>query len=245
MKLPEKKSGINKNYNAQKIIMIGQSGIGKSEFWTNDPNAFFIQTEAGLNAYDVFKLEARSWDDLKQIYVSLKNAADNGKFPYTTIIVDTIDKVVKYAEEETVARGRKHFARIADQINSVGDIPNGGGWYTQKKLVLGFLDSIEQLPCAVAIVGHLTIKKIEEDSGNKYDKCTINIGGKTGEDILAWADHIMNIKGVMRGETLQRTVYTKPTQSREAKSRGCMIPDGMKWGVDGKVNYGEFRKLFT
>ena len=245
MELPKKKSGINKDFKDQKFAMIGQSGIGKSEFFTHDEKAFFIQTEAGLNAYDVFKLEARSWNDLKNIYIKLKEAADGGQFPYTTIVIDTIDKVVKYAEEETIARGKKHFARIADTINSVGDIPNGGGWYTQKKLVMGFIDSIEQLPCAVAFIGHLTIKKIEETTGNKYDKCTINIGGKLGEDLLAWADHILHVKGMMRGETLQRTVYTKPTQSREAKSRGCMVPDGTKWEASGKVNYDNFRKLFN
>ena len=45
--LPTERSGVDKRWTSQKIGMIGQAGIGKSEFWAQGEKTLFIQTEAG------------------------------------------------------------------------------------------------------------------------------------------------------------------------------------------------------
>jgi len=245
MKLPDKKSEINRNFKDQKFGMIGPSGIGKSEFWTHSPKAFFIESEPGLNAYEVFKLPARDWEDIASIYKLLRSEAEKPEFPYSIIILDTIDRIVDYAGEMVVARAKNFYKSSADKINTIGDIPNGAGWFKTKEMVMGFLIALETLPCAIAYIGHLANKTIKPDIGQEYTRQTISIGGQLGESLLAWTDHTLHVKAQLRGDTLVRTVYTKPTQSREAKSRGSVIPNGWKWNIDSKANYEEFRKFFT
>ena len=65
-----------------------------------------------------------------------------------------------------------------------------------------------------------------------------------GQALLAWADHILNIEASWNGKDLRRIVRTRPTQFMDAKSRGDVVPDGMIWGDDMKLNYDNFRKLF-
>ncbi len=240
--LPTEKSSVDLRYSSQKIGMIGASGIGKSAFFAQDPKVFFIEAEAGLNFEKVFKLPARCWEDLREIYAVLKEAERKGDFPYSVVVLDTIDRIVDFAEDEIMERAREYYKKTV--INSIGDIPEGGGWRKTKDIVMTFMHRLEELPCAIAYIGHLTTKRIEE-GGRKYDKHTISLWKGIGNDILAWGDHTLHVTSSMVGENLQRTMLTKPSQSIEAKSRGGIIPHGMKWGDNMQVNYKTFRKLFT
>lgn len=244
IQLPTQKSAIDLDFKKQKFGMIGASGIGKSNFWAQDEKSFFIDTEGGLNFETVHKLPARCWDDLREIYALLKSAEQKGDFPYSVVVLDTLDKVVDYAEEEIIQRAREFYTKIADQINTIGDVPNGAGWARTRGLVSNFLDKLSQLPCAIAYIGHLQTKRIEEGV-RKYDKHTISLWKGVGEDLLAWPDHLLHVEATLIGDKLKRTVWTKPTQSKECKSRGGVVPDGWTWGNSMKENYDYFRKLFT
>ena len=239
--LPTKKSGINRDYKSQKIGLIGMSGIGKSDFFAQDPKALFLETEPGLNFLDVFKVQLRDWDDVKSAYSQLAGLPAEG-FPYNIVVIDTIDKLVDYATEDVISQANSFYKK---EINVISDIPEGAGWYRMRNKIKSFLDHLERLPCAIGYVGHITTKYLETPGVGKYNKDTISIGGKVGEDLLAWTDHTLHVEAIQRGDRLVRTVWTKPTQSREAKSRGGLVPDGWKWTDSSAENYQEFRKLFT
>jgi len=241
MELPKVKSKVDKRYCAQKFGMIGASGIGKSSFWAQDLKAFFIECEPGLNFLEVYKLPMRDWADLRDIYGALSEAVKAGTFDYDVIVIDTIDRFISCVNEEIVERAKSFYKNI--DINTVGDIPNGAGWFKSKELMLVTLKKFEEFPCAVAYIGHLSTKRLKMGSV-EYDKHTISIGGQMGEELLGWTDHTLHVEAVKRGDRLYRTIWTKPTQSREAKSRGGIVADGTKWGDDMRVNYGEFRGLF-
>ena len=239
--LPTKKTEIDSSFIHQRFGMLGLAGIGKSEFWAQDENALFLNTEGGLNALKVFDIKIRSWQDLREAYGALKASAEAGTFPYSVIIIDTVDRLVDFAQEEVVNRAKDFYKKI--EINTIGDIPNGNGWFKQKEMVMGFFNKLELLPCAIAFIAHSDIKRIK-DTTAEYDKVTISIGGQLGDDLLAFTDHTLNIEAHRMGDKLQRIVYTMPSQSREAKSRGAMIPNGMKWGENMQENYKQFRVLF-
>jgi len=242
--LPSAKSKKSTDFKEQKIGMIGAAKIGKSEFFAQDPNVLFIEAEAGLNHLEVFKMRARSWDDLRSIYGLLLKEKEGGKFPYSMIVIDTIDRVYDFAEEVIIQRGKEFYKSIADDIHTIGDIPNGMGWAKVRELIMSFLNKLEELPCAIAFIGHLAIKKVKE--GNReYDKSTINISGKTGLELLAWADHVLHVESSMMGDKMVRRVITRPSQSKEAGSRGAMVPANWVWKDSAKENYDFFRKLFV
>lgn len=244
MELPKQKSEINLEFKNQKIGMIGASGIGKSAFFAEEENAFFLDLEGGLNFLKVNKLPARSWNDIREIYVLLKQAEQAGKFPYSLIVFDTIDKVVDYAEEEIIQRAKEYYTKIATEINTIGDVPNGGGWAKTRNIVENLLDKFKGFPCAIAYIGHLQTKKIDEGV-RKYDRHTIAAWAGMAQDLLAWPDHLLHIEATLIGDRLKRTVWAKPTQSKECKSRGGIVPDGWQWEDSMAENYRKFRELFV
>lgn len=240
--LPTQKSEIDNRWTSQKFGMIGASGIGKSKFWSF-AKALYIQTEAGLNHLSVYKMPCRSWSEYQKIESLLIQASNGGDFPYDTIIIDTIDRFVDIINEEVLMLGKQKFPGIAEKINTIGDMPNGAGWSMATGLLNNVLSKLESLPCAVVFIGHLETKEVKEATRSIH-KQTISIGGKTGGKLVAWCDHFLNISASYSGDSVMRTVRTRPTTTIEAKSREGVVPDGTKWGANDKENFDKFRKLF-
>lgn len=241
MELPLQSSEIDNRFCVQKIAILGAPGIGKSSFLACEPDAFFFDLEGGLHFLHVKKLPVRDWDELREVFMALKKASNEGKFPYSMVVIDPVDRLIDIAEEFVISNARNFYKKT--EINTIGDIPEGRGWDQRRRMVSSFLDELTKLGCAVAFISHLEIKRIEEES-RKYDKSTISIGGKIGGDLLAFTDHTLHVQAQLVGDRLQRTVYTKPTQSREAKSRGGIVADQWKWLDDDKENWKKFRGLF-
>lgn len=241
--LPTVKSEVDNRWTSQKVLMIGPPGIGKSEFFSLGEKTLYIQTEAGLNHLKVMKLKCLCWDDFVQIYTALLQSHQQGKFPYDTIVIDTCDKWVDFANEEVVERGRNKF-KSAD-INVIGDIPNGAGWAWGTDLIENALGKLEQLPAMTVLIGHLDRKEIKLPNSTSVHLQTISIGGKTGRSLVAWCDHLMNIEAKFIGNEAVRVVRTRPSSIVEAKSRGGVVPDGWKWTGETSENYSKFRSYFT
>ena len=239
--LPTEKSGVSKKWVDQKFLCLGAAGIGKSEIWSHAKNPLYIEAEAGLNFIDACKMPVRSWEDVHGTIGALLKAKDD--FPYDVVIVDTIDRILVCIEDEVMGWARKKYEK-GNEYQGVGDIPEGAGWYRREAMINKFLKAIEVLPCAKVLIGHLADKEVKVQGAKGYHKSTINIGGKIGANILAWSDHTLNITGQMMGDELKRVVYTKPTMSREAKSRGNMVQNGWRWGNDSKDNFDKLREQF-
>lgn len=240
--LPQVPSEPDFKWEDQKTGIIGPPGIGKSEFFSHNPKALYLQCEAGLNHLKVMKVPIRAWSDWEETYSALLEAQRAGKFIYDTIIIDTIDRFCDYASDVVVDRGRQKF-KSAD-INVVGDIPNGAGWAWGTDLVMNALGKLEALPAHIVYIGHLDRKEIKKPNQVSVHLQTISIGGKTGRELAAWPDHLLNIEANMVGNNIKRVVRTLPSATIEAKSRGGMVKDGWVWDEDSKKNWEHFRSLF-
>lgn len=241
--LPTTKSEINKNYSAQKFLMLGASKIGKTEFWAQDDTNFFIRTERGHNHVQNLGMDCTDWNDVEKVIGKLTQASAIKPFPYLTIIVDTGDRLLDFANEHVVQIAQERYK--SREINGIGEIPEGVGWFMLKQLMNNFLGKFEKLPCAKAMIFHLTTDEREDESGKKYKIDTINLGGKTGKAMMAWYDHIMHIKSQFVGEQLARTIICKPSKTVEAGSRGQMLPEKIQWTNDSKANWIKFRAFFN
>lgn len=250
--IPTEKRKASRIWTQQKFLMIGQAGTGKSEFWAQGDRTLFIDTEGNLNHLDCFKMPVdkpvRTMDALRDIVTSLIQAKQASKFPFDTVVVDTLDKLISPAvNDELIIRAQTKYRGAIEkgmQINTIGDIPDGNGWAWQKELVNNVLDKLCLLDVAVVLIGHVQQKKIETPT-KKYDSMTINIGGQLGVGMLGWANHILHVEGLPIGGKIERYVYSLPSMEREAKSHGGIVPSPTKWGQDAKDNYNKLRQLFT
>lgn len=240
--LPKAPSEVDTRWTSQKSLFIGPPGIGKSEFWSFDPKNLFIQCEAGLNHLSVMKVPCYSWADWESTVLALFEAKKKGEFIYETITIDTIDKLVDFANDEAVERGRSKY-KSAD-INTVGDIPNGTGWSWSTALIESALSDLEKLQVHVVIIGHLERKEIKKPNNVSINLETIGIGGRTGRMLASWPDHFLNIEAGFKGSEMVRRVRSLPSGTVEAKSRGGLVPDGWIWDKNMKVNFDKFRGLF-
>lgn len=240
--LPTKKSKATKRWVDQKFLMMGMGKIGKSDFWSRGDRNLFLEFEAGLEHLDVMKVPIRNWEDFQDTAGQLYLANESGKFPYETIIVDTADKMVDRAAEYVVEQAQGFYKKVT--VESVGDIPEGKGWYLMKKCVEMALDKLVMFPAAIVLISHVKTVEVTDPSGSKVNKDTISIGGQTGTSLLHWADHTLHCRAKYTGEKLYRMIRTKPTESIDAGSRGNVIEDGFEITEPMDKCYKRFRALF-
>lgn len=243
--LPTTPTAPTKFWTDQRILMVGQAGVGKSSFWANDPDAFFIDTEGNLSHLNVKKLACRSWEDFRTIYELLYTKAAEGSFPYKTLVIDTADRWLALAEEEVIARAReKYSAAVAAKIFTIGDIPEGNGWAQTTKMVMMALDKLDQLPVALVLIAHVKQVKVKEPT-QEYDKETVSLWGGVGSNVLGWVKHTCHLQAMYTGDVLRRYVRTLPSKGLESKSHGGIIPDKLEWkSADLKAEWMAFRSLF-
>ncbi len=243
--LPMEASAPSRVWRNQRICIIGAAGIGKSGLLANDPNALFINCEGNLGHLAVKQLPCRSWDDAREIYGLLMAANSNGApFPYDAIVVDTVDKLVDYAEEDVVMQARKKFLKV--EINNVGDVPEGAGWARLSKSVMSFLECLDSLPAAIIVITHPKVVKIDPAAGAKYDKETVSLFPSIANRLLGWSHHNLHIQSNWVGKDLSRVVRTLPDKGIEGKSHGGVVPDLWRWETrDLATEYKYLRSLFT
>ena len=96
----------------------------------------------------------------------------------------------------------------------------------------------------MVIIFHLAQDE-REDAKGKYKIDTINVGGKAGKSITAWADHILHMKSMYVGDQLMRKMITRGSRNIEAGTRMKGIPPEIVWKDNMEENYNAFRKLFN
>ena len=242
--LPTVARAPSKRWVDQKFLTIGAGKIGKSDFWSQGERTLFLECEAGLNHLSCMSVPCRSWDDLTEVLGELYKANQAGKFQYDTLVVDTVDRFIDMANEYVIERAKDKFSsNVADKIETVGDIPNGAGWYNATNLVRITLEKMKMFPVALVLIGHVKTEKLKEGT-REYKHDTTNIGGQMGSGLLHWADHTLHWRTRMRGEAIERCIRTKPSEEMEAGSRGNIVPDGFRIGESMKQSYMQFRSLF-
>ena len=241
---------------AQKIVIYGPEGIGKSTFAGRFPGALFIDTEGSTKAYPFRRLPApSSWQ-------MLKDEIDHVKQNMTicqTLVIDTFD----WAESLCV-----RF--ICDNANKKGieDFGYGKGYIYEKEEIARLLHSLDEvvaLGIHVVLTAHAQLRKIEQpENTGTYDHWELKLGQKTGSQISPmvkeWADLVLfaNYKTIVvaqddngqkyKANGGRRVMYTTHTPWWDAKNRYGLpeecdfnfdaIAGVLKPYADGKI-YGQ------
>ena len=243
--LPTVKTGPSKKWSEQKFLTIGQGKLGKSHFWSMGDKTLFLEFEAGLNHLECLRVPVRSWEEFVEVLNALYKAHQAGQFPYDTLVVDTLDRMIDLGNEYVIDRAREKYEKsVGSKIETIGDIPNGAGWFNASNLIRITLDKMKAFPAALVLIGHTKLDRLK-DGTREYTKATINIGGQMGTGLIHWADHTLHWKARLRGDTIERNIRTVPSEELEAGSRGSVVPDGFRIDGDMKASYQKFRSLFT
>jgi len=218
------------------LCCFGDEGIGKSKFAANAPNPVFIFTENSLGNLDVPRWQAKSYEDVMEMTLSLLNEEHNFK----TVVYDTLDwfepMVWKYLtkQQPTTEKGKP--------ISSIEDYGFGKGYKFALDYWQDFLDLVDRLrigkDMAVIFLAHSTLQKITPPDGDSYDSWTLKLqnSDKTSakDKITEYCDAVFfanwrvaraeeelgfgnsRQRGVGNGE---RIVYTEKRPAWDAKNR--------------------------
>lgn len=238
-----KPKDITREWKKQKFITLGPSKSGKTTFWAQSEKHFFLRTEAGHNHVKTVGADCRDYKELDGWITKLVQAKAAGIFPFDLVCIDTGDRLLDYITEDILDWARNKYPK--SDITGIGDVPEGNGWFMLKQKTNMLLNKLEDLPCAININFHTAqdTRNEEFDTKKTYKKDTINVGGKTGTAILAWADHVIHIKSAFVGEMLARKLILKGSKTVEAGSR-ANLPN-MDWSADDAKNFATFRALFN
>lgn len=170
---------------AQKVVIYGPEGVGKSTLAARFPKPLFIDTEGGTNKMDVARFpKPTSWEMLKN---EVREAPATG---CKTIIIDTID----WAEKLCIAA-----ICDASQKKGIEDFGYGKGYVYEREEFGRFLDLLQSIVDGgvnVVLTAHAQIRKFEQpDELGAYDRWELKLGQKTGSQISPivkeWADMVL------------------------------------------------------
>ena len=178
-------SGIN--FGAQKIVLYGPEGIGKSSFAAQFPNPLFIDTEGSTRQMNVRRLpRPTSWTMLIQMIEEVAKNPDVCK----TLVIDTIDWAERLCNEHVCQQAQK---------KSIEDFGYGRGYVFVKEefgRMLNLLSDVVEKGINVVLTAHCILRKFERpDESGAYDRWELKLGNKTGSQISAlvkeWSDLLL------------------------------------------------------
>lgn len=214
-------TGVRKR--AQRVVLYGTEGIGKSTLASYFPKAVFIDTEDGTGHMDVARIEKPdSFDDL--IFI-IKEIADNGVI-CKTLILDTADWCEQIIIDKVLKENDK---------KSIEGIPYGKGYtmVAEKwQQVLKAFDMCIAKGIHVVITAHAKMQKIEQpDDMGSYDHWGMKLSKQAAPLIKEWADMVLflNYKTITvatdrtgehkKATGAKRVMYTTHTAWWDAKNR--------------------------
>jgi hypothetical protein len=171
---------------AQKVVIYGPEGIGKSTFASHFPETLFIDTEGSTSNMDVARTpKATSWTMLRQQIDEIK--IDK---LCKTLVIDTIDWAEQMCVEHILAKHQK---------SGIEDFGYGNGYVYVKEEFGRFLNQLQEVIDSginVVLTAHAQMRKFEQpDEMGAYDRYELKLGKKTSSQtsplVKEWADALL------------------------------------------------------
>lgn len=216
---------------AQKVVVYGPEGIGKTLLAAQFPMPLFIDVEGGSGHLDVRRLpQPTSWTMLLD---EVEWIRDYPSECGGTLVVDTADWAEKLCTEHVCAKAGK---------SGIEDFGYGKGYvYVKEEFgkLLNLLGECIEKELNVVVTAHAAIYKFEQpDEMGAYDRWEMKLSRKHVAPILKeWADAVLfaNFKTIVE-ETddgkykarggVNRMLYTQHAATWDAKNR---------WGLADEV----------
>ena len=186
---------------AQKVVLYGVEGIGKSTFASQFPNPVFIDTEGSTSNMNVQRLDnPNSW----QMLLDEVNDVKQSRI-CSTLIIDSADWAERICKE--------HLAVLGKWTDSNNDY--GAKYVALEKefgLLINKLSDLVELGINVVLTAHAKLKKKEEpDQMGAFDRYQLKMEDKTGAIVKEWADMVLFANYEMTVLTDEKTKSKKAT----------------------------------
>jgi hypothetical protein len=209
---------------AQKTVIYGPEGIGKTTLAAHFPDPVVIDTEGGTAFMDIRRIDKpASWEELINIVKEV--AATPGICK--TLVIDTAD----WAEQLVTS-----YICTKYKQNSIESFGYGKGYTYLAEEFARLLSACDQVIAAginVTITAHAKMRKFEQpDEMGAYDRWELKLSKQVAPLLKEWCDHLFfcnyqtfvvttgnNTKKPQGGK---RVIYTTHHPAWDAKTRATM-----------------------
>lgn len=215
---------------AQKVVIYGAEGIGKTTFASRFPDPLFIDTEGGTAHIDVRRIEKpTSWEELISIIEEVASTAG----VCGSLVIDTADWAEQICIADTCAKYKKA---------GIEEFGYGKGYTYVAEEFSNLLIACNKVIAAginVVITAHAKMRKFEQpDEMGAYDRWEMKLSKQVAPLLKEWCDMLLfcNYKtfvvsaessGTKKAQGGKRVVYTSHHPCWDAKNRHN-LPDEME-----------------
>lgn len=213
---------------AQKVVIYGPEGIGKSSFAACFPNPLIIDTEGGTAHMNVRRIDKPgTWEEL----LSIVNEVSETPGICKTLVIDTAD----WAEQLIITYLCEKYKQ-----SSIETFGYGRGYTYMAEEFMRFLrvcDKVVDAGIHMVITAHAKMRKFEQpDEMGAYDRWEMKLSRQTAPLLKEWCDMLLfcNYKTYVvtsesnskKAQGGKRVMYTSHHPAWDAKSR-IMLPEMM------------------
>lgn len=208
---------------AQKIVIYGPEGIGKSTMASKFPNPLFCDVEGGTKRLNVRRLDRPT--SMEMVIKQIDYVKQNPKV-CKTFVVDTADWLEKLCSQSVCATAQK---------KGIEDFGYGKGYVYQAEAfgkILNLLEDLIELNINVVVLAHAMMRKFEQpDEMGAYDRWELKLDKRTAPMLKEWADAVFFVN---------YKTYVEKTDNNKYKATGgqrvMYTEHNPCW--DGKNRYG-------
>lgn len=192
-----------KIHTAQKVVVYGPEGIGKSTFASRFPEPLFCDTEGSTKALDVIRFDRP--DSAELIYQCIDYVKAHPGC-CKTFVLDTADWAEKLLSKTVCARAKK---------TGIEDFGYGKGYtYLAEEFgkLLNQLEDLIGVGINVVVTAHAELKKFEQpDEAGAYDRWSLKLTKLDSPMLKEWADAVLFIN---------YKTYVEKTDGNKRKASG-------------------------
>lgn len=222
-------SKISRDLKGKFILIYGQPKTGKSTFGSQLPRALFMNFEQGTNALaGIRSMPIMKWTDAKKVLSELRQP--KAREMYDSIVVDTASIAWQLCEKYVCQR---------EGVDSIRDIPWGGGWTMLKQEFSEFWREITLLGFGILFIAHSKDKPTEmrTEDGEAITAVCPDLPNQCYTIINSIVDIIGYLQVQMNPDgTSERFLYTRSTPYIFAGSRYQYLAPKIKFGYQELVD---------
>lgn len=221
----------SKNFEAQKVLLYGVPGIGKTTFAATFPAPILLRTEDGASALDVptFPKLLQSMPEFDDAMKALQ-----GRHGFKTLIIDSLDWLEPIIWRYVCAKEGK--GNIEDFGYGKGYVKVDDVWRT----VQGKIEKIRRQGMHVVAIAHAVPVTYDPPDSDPYQRYSVKLHKRASAIWMEWADmclflnyksKVINVEGqkAKAKGSGDRVIYTAERPAYQAKSR---------WPLDDEIHIG-------
>ena len=202
---------------APKLMIYGLSGVGKSTLASKLKNPIFIDMEGGLNYMDVARTPTlTSYASVLKVLGELFNIAEAGKREYDTIVIDSVDWLVRKVVEKAAGIDKNKLDETLNRSN--GGYGNGKQVLENhiRTYLLPLLVTLNKQGYGICLIAHADRKVLMNSDGSDVEQIAPKIDVNTMNTFVEWCDNVFFLKRDISGE---RVLVLESDEVALAKNR--------------------------